>query len=268
MFFTERLMLRGLDPDVDNAIWLQWTNTVESLHALSVQGPQPWTRERSKQFLETRVKDMDALPWFIVCEKPALEDDCSLALGPNDDCFRTSDGNARYPAIGILAIDKVGKAAGVNRIVSFGILLSKDYQGRGLGTEVLRWMCNYIFTTLGYRRIELSLDATNDRALRCYRHVGFVEEGRRRKQFWREGEFRDVIEMAMLEEEWSSFSWLFILIVTEIIMFARQNLKPWLGVTSCSVETTLWLVIFLIAIRDIVVTGSGGLSLLILGVFL
>lgn len=51
-------------------------------------------------------------------------------------------------------------------------------------------------------------------------------------------------------------------------MFARQNLKPWLGVTSCSVETTLWLVIFLIAIRDIVVTGSGGLSLLILGVFL
>ncbi|KAG9552072.1 acyl-CoA N-acyltransferase, partial [Aureobasidium melanogenum] len=203
MFFTERLMLRGLDPDVDNAIWLQWTNTVESLHALSVQGPQPWTRERSKQFLETRVKDMDALPWFIICEKPALEDDCSLALGPNGDCFRTSDGNARYPAIGILAIDKVGKAAGVNRIVSFGILLTKDHQGRGLGTEVLRWMCNYIFTTLGYRRIELSLDATNDRALRCYRHVGFVEEGRRRKQFWREGEFRDVLEMAMLEEEWS-----------------------------------------------------------------
>jgi ribosomal protein S18 acetylase RimI-like enzyme len=166
---------------------------------------------------------MDALPWFIICEKPALEDDCSLALGPNDDCFRTSDGNARYPAIGILAIDKVGKAAGVNRVVSFGILLTKDHQGtyymeikmtvhisvtkcragRGLGTEVLRWMCNYIFTTLGYRRIELSLDATNDRALRCYRHVGFVEEGRRRKQFWREGEFRDVLEMAMLEEEWS-----------------------------------------------------------------
>ena len=24
MFFTERLMLRGLDPEVDNNIWLQW----------------------------------------------------------------------------------------------------------------------------------------------------------------------------------------------------------------------------------------------------
>ncbi|KAG9694517.1 acyl-CoA N-acyltransferase, partial [Aureobasidium melanogenum] len=181
MFFTERLMLRGLDPEVDNAIWLQWTNTVESLNALSIQGPQPWTRERSKQFLETRVKDVDALPWFIICEKPALEDECSVVLGPNDDCFRTTDGKARYPAIGILALDKVGKAANVNRIVSFGILFTKDYQGRGLGTEVLRWMCNYVFKTLGYRRIELNLDAKNTRALRCYRQVGFIEEGRRRK---------------------------------------------------------------------------------------
>ncbi|KAG9944512.1 acyl-CoA N-acyltransferase, partial [Aureobasidium melanogenum] len=203
MFFTERLMLRGLDPEVDNTIWLQWTNTVESLNALSIQGPQPWSRERSKQFLETRMKDTDALPWFIICEKPALEDDGSLALGSNDDYFRNADGNARYPAIGILALDKVGKAPAINRVVSFGILFSKEYQGRGLGTEVLRWMCNYIFKTLGYRRIELNLDATNDKALRCYRHVGFIEEGRRRKQFWREGEWRDVLEMAMLEEEWS-----------------------------------------------------------------
>ena len=73
---------------------------------------------------------------------------------------------------------------------------------RGLGTEVLRWMCEYVFATLGYRRIELSADATNARALRCYAKVGFVEEGRRRKRYWCEGEWRDVLEMAMLEEEW------------------------------------------------------------------
>lgn len=129
MFFTERLMLRGLDPEVDNAIWLQWTNAVESLNALSIQGPQPWSRERSKQSLETRVKDNDALPWFIICKKPAFEDNCSLALGPNDDYFRTADGKARFPAIGILSLDKAGKAANINRIVSFGILFSKEHQG-------------------------------------------------------------------------------------------------------------------------------------------
>ncbi|KAG9841227.1 hypothetical protein KCU98_g8573, partial [Aureobasidium melanogenum] len=66
---------------------------------------------------------------------------------------------------------------------------------------------------------------------------------------------------------WSSVT--FILIVTEIIMFARQNLKPRFEVTSCSVKTTLWLIMFLIAIHDIVVSSSSsGLALLILGVFL
>ncbi|CAD0093701.1 unnamed protein product [Aureobasidium mustum] len=65
---------------------------------------------------------------------------------------------------------------------------------------------------------------------------------------------------------WASAT--FILIVTEIIMFSRQNLKAWFEVTSCCVKTTLWLVMFLISVHDTAVTSSGGLSLLILGVFL
>jgi RimJ/RimL family protein N-acetyltransferase len=46
------------------------------------------------------------------------------------------------------------------------------------------------------------MDATNAQALSCYKKVGFVEEGRRRKRFWREGEWSDVLEMGMLEEDW------------------------------------------------------------------
>ncbi|CAD0110366.1 unnamed protein product [Aureobasidium uvarum] len=53
---------------------------------------------------------------------------------------------------------------------------------------------------------------------------------------------------------WASVS--FVLIVTEIVMFSRQNLKPWFEVTSCCIKTTLWLIMFLIAIRDMVVDGS------------
>ncbi|KAI4721964.1 hypothetical protein E4T48_01895 [Aureobasidium sp. EXF-10727] len=65
---------------------------------------------------------------------------------------------------------------------------------------------------------------------------------------------------------WASVS--FVLIVTEIVMFSRKNLKPWFEVTSCCIKTTLWLIMFLIAIRDMVVDGSSGLTLLILGLFL
>lgn len=64
-------------------------------------------------------------------------------------------------------------------------------------------MCEYVFTTLGYRRIELDVDATNARAIRVYQKLGFVQEGQRRKRFWRDGEWRDLLEMALLKEEWS-----------------------------------------------------------------
>lgn len=51
-------------------------------------------------------------------------------------------------------------------------------------------------------------------------------------------------------------------------MFSRSNLKAWFEVTSCSVKTTLWLIMFAISIHDTVVDSGSGLALLILGVFL
>lgn len=74
---------------------------------------------------------------------------------------------------------------------------------KGYGTEVLRWVVDYIFTTLGYRRIEGNADASNARGLSVYRKLGFTEEGRRRKRFWRDGEWRDVIQYGVLREEWT-----------------------------------------------------------------
>jgi hypothetical protein len=130
MFFTERLMLRALDPEVDNAIWLQWTNALPYMNALTVLGPQPWSREKSKQVLEGRAKDKDALPWLMICEKPADEGGLPSALGPNDDYFRTADGKARYPAIGMINLDKVGGAADATRTVTFGIMLDEKHQGK------------------------------------------------------------------------------------------------------------------------------------------
>jgi hypothetical protein len=57
------------------------------------------------------------------------------------------------------------------------------------------------------------------------------------------------------------------LIVAEIVMFSRQNLKPWFAVTSHTIKTTLWLIPFLMAIRQAVAEPFGGFSLLLYGVF-
>lgn len=64
---------------------------------------------------------------------------------------------------------------------------------------------------------------------------------------------------------WATVS--FALIVTEIVMFSRQNLKPWFEVTSSSIKTTLWLILFLIAIVSTVVRPMAGFTLIMYGVF-
>jgi RimJ/RimL family protein N-acetyltransferase len=42
----------------------------------------------------------------------------------------------------------------------------------------------------------------NERAIRCYRACGFVEEGRQRKAKWLAGRYIDWVSMAILREEW------------------------------------------------------------------
>ncbi|MCU0483996.1 MAG: GNAT family N-acetyltransferase [Chloroflexi bacterium] len=78
----------------------------------------------------------------------------------------------------------------------------QDCWGRGYGTEATRLMVDHAFGTLGLHRVGLSVFAFNERAIRAYRRVGFVEEGRAREAIWRDGAFWDEIQMSILEHEW------------------------------------------------------------------
>lgn len=56
-------------------------------------------------------------------------------------------------------------------------------------------------------RIELGAGSTNARALHVYeKKLGFVREGVRRKNAWRDGGWRDTVDLALLEEEWAETS--------------------------------------------------------------
>ncbi len=78
----------------------------------------------------------------------------------------------------------------------------KDCWGKGYGSEATRLMLGHAFETLGLHRIGLSVFAFNERAIRAYRKIGFVVEGRAREAIWREGRWWDEIMMGMLDREW------------------------------------------------------------------
>ncbi len=86
-----------------------------------------------------------------------------------------------------------------------GIMIGdREYWGRGYGRDVVKTLLDYGFRYLGSRRIALTTNARNARALRCFLACGFVEEGRPRKVVWIEGEYIDLVNMSILREEWQS----------------------------------------------------------------
>lgn len=78
----------------------------------------------------------------------------------------------------------------------------KDCWGKGYGSEATRLMLAHAFETLRLHRIGLSVFEFNERAIRAYRKIGFVVEGRAREAIWRDGRWWDEIMMSMLDREW------------------------------------------------------------------
>ena len=77
-----------------------------------------------------------------------------------------------------------------------------DAWGRGFGTEATRLMVDHAFGALGLHRIALFVFEFNERAIRAYRRVGFVVEGRSRESVWRDGRWWDELAMSILESDW------------------------------------------------------------------
>lgn len=92
---------------------------------------------------------------------------------------------------------------GDNGSAMFHITIGEpDTWGRGYGTEATRLMMDHAFGALGLHRVGLTVFAFNDRAIRSYRSVGFVVEGRAREAIWREGRWWDEISMSLLDSDW------------------------------------------------------------------
>jgi RimJ/RimL family protein N-acetyltransferase len=92
-----------------------------------------------------------------------------------------------------------------DRQAEFGIVIGeKDCWGKGYGTAALREVLRRGFAELKLHRIFLHAFADNVRGVRCYEKCGFRHEGRHLQARWKRGEWRDMVSMAILEEEWGA----------------------------------------------------------------
>jgi RimJ/RimL family protein N-acetyltransferase len=100
--------------------------------------------------------------------------------------------------IGICSVEDI---AARSRSAEVGIWIGKPFWGQGYGTDAMRVLARFAFSTMNLQRLSLHVYATNAKAIRAYEKVGFVVEGRLRRDQFLDGGYVDTISMGLLAEE-------------------------------------------------------------------
>lgn len=80
----------------------------------------------------------------------------------------------------------------------------KSHWGQGYGRDAVRTLLDYAFLHRNAHKVWLEVAEDNERAIRCYKSCGFVQEGRIRENAWRDGRYVDELVMGILRDEWDA----------------------------------------------------------------
>lgn len=98
--------------------------------------------------------------------------------------------------IGLYKIDQRSRTA------ELGIMIGdRSAWGHGIGYQASLFALRHAFMQENLNRISLTVIPTNERAIRLYRRLGFIEEGRLRQVLYRDGQYLDLIAMGLLKSE-------------------------------------------------------------------
>lgn len=133
--------------------WARWNNDLEVGIPLGDEPYTPTTLENVQENIETIIKER--IHGFDI-----LEMDTDFLIGR---CF-------------------LGSIDHVNRSARLGIVIGeKSHWDRGFGTETIQLLLDYAFNILNLNSVNLGTYSFNERAIACYKKVGFKEVGRRRE---------------------------------------------------------------------------------------
>lgn len=90
-----------------------------------------------------------------------------------------------------------------NQHAEVGLFIGEEEsRGKGYGAEALSLLLEYGFNEMNLNNIMLKAFSFNERAIACYKKVGFREFGRRHQADFVRGEWQDDVYMEILREDW------------------------------------------------------------------
>ena len=92
-----------------------------------------------------------------------------------------------------------------DRKAELGIMIGeKEYWSNGYGTDAIITLLRFAFSEMNLHRVWLTANEDNERAVACYRKCGFQEEARLRRHVFKRGQYRDVLTMGILRNEFEA----------------------------------------------------------------
>ncbi|MGB7062176.1 MAG: GNAT family protein [Candidatus Zixiibacteriota bacterium] len=156
--------------------WTEWDNDLEVTVPLGPEAYTPISLDRTREGISKLIKKQDHIFCIVDLETDTLIGRCLL-----------------------FDIDQI------NRKATFGIDIGeKSYWDKGYGQDATRLMLDYGFNLLNLNNLMLGVFSYNERAINCYKKVGFKEIGRRRRSKFIGGKWFDGVFMDILAEEFES----------------------------------------------------------------
>lgn len=146
----------------------------------------------SRQFLQLGIE----LPTSVELQRRALE----KYVGCKDA------GGVIVFAIENLAGDHIGGISlhsrdEKNGLFSFGIVIDRQHRRQGYAGDAVRIILRYGFWERRYQKCNSACSHRNKASMRLHKKLGFLEEGRRRRQLFFNGEYHDDVLFGMTREE-------------------------------------------------------------------
>ncbi len=176
---AQDVFLGPIDHDAHPAIESRWTHDAEFMRLMELTPIRPLSPASVKKQYEAFEKEMRVQKTLFYFAILAREDN---------------------RLIGKALIEYVDWSGG-NGYIRLGIGEAKS-RCKGYGTQALGLLLRYAFDELNLFRVTAVVPAYNNCATRLFQKFGFMEEARRRKVLFLDGEFWDVIGFGLLNEEW------------------------------------------------------------------
>ena len=176
LFQGERVQLTALTPE-DAAVAVRWYEDGEFARLWDAATANPRTQSQISEWFTEASRDRNAFAFAIRFKE-------------------------KRELIGYIDINGILWNCGVGGIaVAIG---EAAHRGKGYGEEAMRLALKFAFHELNLHRIQITVFAYNDRAIRLYERLGFVREGTYREFLNRDGQRHDMYLYGLLRREWDA----------------------------------------------------------------